>query len=74
MLNPKVLIKLLNSRSSVAWQELQNGLPRGIFGAGEDQWVGSRREHQSHSPSLDKPSSSGLGSLFCKWIRVHHED
>lgn len=74
MLNPKVLIKLLNSRSSVAWKGLQNGLHEGVFGAGEDQWVGKSREHQSHSPRLDKPSSSGLGSLFCKWIRVHHAD
>lgn len=32
MLNPKVLIKLLNSRSSVDWQGLQNGLLRGCLG------------------------------------------
>lgn len=75
MLKLKVLIKLLNSRSSVAWQGLCRAA---VWFAEGDIWgrrgsVGGKqsREHQSHSPRLDKPSSSGLGNLSCKWVCGH---
>lgn len=75
MLKLKVLIKLLNSRSFAA----QQGLSRAaVWFAEGDIWgrrgsVGGKqsREHQSHSPSLDKPSSSGLQNPFCNWVHVH---
>lgn len=75
MLKLKVLIKLLNSRSAVAWQGLRRAA---VWFAEGDIWgrrelVGGKwnKGRQSHSPRLDKLSSSGLGDPSCKWVCVH---
>lgn len=78
MANPKVLIKMINSRGSMIRQELQKGLLRGVFKAGEDHWVGKREE----SPSLQLREAVSLGShpvngtcLLCKlwgWYPPRH--
>lgn len=58
MVNPKVLIKMINSRGSMIQQGLQEGLLRGVFEAGEDHWVGNRAAPQ---PSA-QISTTSLGS------------
>lgn len=57
MQNPKVLIKMLNSRGSTIQQGLQEGLLREVFEAGEDQWVSSPSASGSDKHSFpEKPS------------------
>jgi len=75
MLKLKVRIKLLNSRSSVAWQGLCRAAVRFAEGDiwGRRAGVGGKqsREHQSRCPRMDKLRSSGLRNLSCKWVHVH---